>query len=192
MIIAITGGIGAGKSMVINTVKALGGYTIDVDIVNRELMNKPSYIAKIREAFPDAVVNNVIDRAKLSDIVFSDQKQLIKLNSLAHPLIIGIVMYEASQVKSQPVFVEIALLMETNMSGFFDRIWYIESDKELRVKRATNRSNISEEQVRRIMRAQAGEEAAKALATDIIINNGSEEQLWQKVQELYLSLQQSS
>lgn len=187
MMIAITGGIGSGKSMVRRIIESLGGYTIDADSVNRELMTKAPYIAKIKEFFPEAVINERIDKTKLSEIIFNDDKSLIKLNSIAHPLITGIIMYEASLIEGRHIFVEVPLLAESGMSHIFDRIWYVESDMDIRVRRVMDRSSISMEMLDKIIKAQ-GNSASKDLATDIIINNSSEECLWEKVQRLYLQL----
>lgn len=186
MIIAITGRIGAGKSMVGNIVRALGGYVIDADMINAELMTKTSYILEIKKYFPNAVTNMVIDRKKLADIVFNDKNSLIKLNSIAHPLIIGIIMYEASQVTGQNVFVEIPILLDSIVM-YFNRIWVVESDIDLRIERVFKRDNVSLERFNRINAAQ-NQTIKSDIATDIIINNGSEEKLWEEVQKLYLLL----
>jgi dephospho-CoA kinase len=184
--IAITGGIGSGKSMVGNIVGALGGYVIDTDKINRGLLVNPAYIRKLQEIFPSAVNNGVIDKAELSRIVFSDKQSLIKLNALAHPLISGIVMYEASLHSDKHVFVEIPLLKESGLKGAFDRVWYIDSIMEKRIERVLNRDGRSREEIKKIIASQSLED--KELATDIILNNGTEEQLWAEVQKLYLSL----
>lgn len=188
MIIAITGGIGAGKSIVRNILEALGAYTIDADGINRDLMKRSSYIEKVRNIFPQAVVNNKIDKKKLAEIVFNDKKSLIKLNSLAHPLITGIIMYEASLVKDQNVFVEIPLLIESGIAKVFDKIWYIDSKVDKRIERAIARDIIDKSLIDKIVALQENEIKAKELATDIIENNGTEEQLWEKVQKLYFTL----
>lgn len=187
-IIAISGGIGAGKSMVRNVLKALGAYTIDADEINRELMKKSSYIDKVREIFPDAVINNKIDKRILANIVFNDKESLIKLNSLAHPLITGIIMYEASMARERLIFVEIPLLIESGIYKVFDKIWYVDSPPHRRVERAVARGNINEELVGKIIALQENEKKAKELATDVIVNDGTEEQLWEKVQKLFFTL----
>lgn len=188
MIIAITGGIGSGKSMVRRIVEALGGYTIDADMVNKELMTKTHYINEIRKMFPKAVSNNVINKKKLAEIVFNDKDSLIKLNALAHPLIMGLIMYEANEIKVKNVFVELSLLTDNTYINSFDRIWYVESDYQLRRERALKRTNVDKELLDKIIKAQEKEINIKAIASDIITNNGSEVELWEKVQKLYLSL----
>jgi len=187
MLYAITGGIGTGKSMVRRIVQALGGYTIDADSINRELMKKPSYIEKLKLLFPQAVENGEINRQKLADRVFSDKSELIKLNSLAHPLITGLIMYEAGLVVDNDVFVEVPLLINSEVYEVFDKIWLVKADKDLRLKRVLTRDNRNPEQVKNIMLSQDNEEDIEKLASAVIENNGSEEELWGKVQKVYLS-----
>lgn len=188
MRVAITGGIGSGKSMVRNIVQSLGAYTIDADQVNRELLLMPHYIEKVRELFPEAVVNDSIDRAKLRELVFNDKEKLIKLNALAHPIIGGIIMYEAELNRDRKIFIEIPLLFESGLKEMFDRIWYVESDRDKRIDRVCKRSDISPELASKIIDLQEDSGRVKSLASDIIINNGSEESLWAEVQKLFYSL----
>lgn len=187
MVIAITGGIGSGKSKVRNIIESMGGYTIDADAINSELLLKPSYIAKIRELFSEAITNDMIDRKKLAGIIFSDEKALIKLNSLAHPLIIGIIMYEANSVTDRHVFVEIPLIKDIGMYNNFDRIWLIRADLDVRIKRVQERDRRDLDQIMQIIRAQGSDDKVSEIASEIIYND-REEKLWEEVARLYSSL----
>ena len=108
------------------------------------------------------------------------------MNALAHPLISGIVVYEASLHRDKHVFVEIPLLYESGLQSAFDRIWYVDSMMERRIERVLGRDGRSRDEIERIIASQTSNDIK--LATDVILNNGTEEQLWVEVEKLYLSL----
>ncbi|MGI6700998.1 MAG: dephospho-CoA kinase [Christensenellales bacterium] len=186
-IIAITGGIGSGKSMVRRILAALGAYTIDADKVNKELMRQPSYIAEVAKLFPQAVRNGAIDRNVLREIIFSDKEALIKMNALAHPLITGLIICEAESA-GENVFVEIPLINDTGIYKNFDGIWYVNSDLETRISRVMKRDDLDREIILKIINSQGDGENIKRMAASVIDNDFNEEKLWATVQKLYLSL----
>lgn len=187
MLIAITGGIGSGKTTVLQMIAYLGGNIINTDEINNELLIKDFYIKKIASFFPTAVVDGKIDKTKLANIVFYDKEALTKLNQLAHPLINEQVLAKAG-VLTGNVFVEIPLLIEADMQGAFDRIWLIKASADLRLKRILERSHLNEELARHIIALQGDDMLREKIATDIIINNGNNQELFNQVQKLYSEL----
>ncbi|MGI6213325.1 MAG: dephospho-CoA kinase [Christensenellales bacterium] len=187
MLIAITGGIGSGKSTVLQMVASLGGNIINADEINKELMGQDFYIEKIRALFPDAVREGTIDKAKLADTVFFDREAMRKLNELAHPLINERILQRAKEAQGM-VFVEVPLLIESNMQKQFDKVWLVKADMQLRLERIQSRSKISESMAKRIMSLQEQDTTREKYATDIIINDGDNENLFNQVKELYSNL----
>ena len=110
-----------------------------------------------------------------------------KLNDLAHPLIIAETKKRIAKMDGA-IFVEVPLLVESNMQDMFGRIWLVKASRELRLKRMLLRDTISEEYAKRIMASQATDKIRMKYATDVIENSGDENQLYNRVHELYHSL----
>ena len=85
--IAITGGIGSGKSEAIKIIKELGFPVFSCDEIYKEIIFSKEYVQRIEENFPTCVKNGIIDRKELSAIVFANREKRDLLNSLSHPLI---------------------------------------------------------------------------------------------------------
>ena len=187
MLIAITGGVGSGKSAVMEILKSFGANVLSADEVNDEIIKDPEYIEKISKLFDGVVKDGRIDRVALGKKVFYDEKAMKKLNDLAHPLIIAETKKRIAKMDGA-IFVEVPLLVESNMQDMFDRIWLVKASRELRLKRMLLRDTISEEYAKRIMAIQATDKIRMKYATDVIENSGDENQLYNRVHELYQSL----
>lgn len=187
MVIAITGGIGSGKSKVIEILETFGANVLSADQINHEIMKIPEYIQKISKNFKGVVKDGEIDRVELGKQVFSDSKLMKKLNDIAHPEIREEITKRIKAIDGT-VFVEIPLLVESNMQDNFDRIWLVRASNELRLKRITKRNLLSEEYAKKIMSSQANDKIRKEYATDIIENNGDEIELANRVEQLYKGL----
>ena len=89
IVVGLTGNIGCGKSTVSNILKKLGVSIIDADIVSREILLDTKVLNLIFDTFGNSIKNtdNTLNRKKLGDIVFNDEKELIKLNNITHPKI---------------------------------------------------------------------------------------------------------
>ncbi len=142
-VIGITGDIGAGKSTVSNYLISRGYYVIDADIIAREVADDIIIQGQLESAFPGVINGGVLDRKALGEIVFSDKKELAKLNSIMHPEIIKRIKYSARCVDKANVFIDAALLFEVGLDSICDKILYIEMDTELRLDRIIRRDNIS-------------------------------------------------
>jgi dephospho-CoA kinase len=187
MLIAITGGIGSGKSEVLKIVKKIAGNALSADEINAELFYDASYIKSLADEFPEAYANGKIDKKILSSIIFSDKNRRNTLNALAHPLIFRIVEKRAGEMKGD-VFVEVPLLAETGQKKIFDRVWLVVSDKNLRTERLKNNRKMTENDIFSVMEAQSGDGERLLIADDIIENNGKIEELEEIVMNLYLKL----
>ncbi|MEG2541428.1 MAG: dephospho-CoA kinase, partial [Clostridia bacterium] len=85
MRIAVIGGVGSGKSEVLNVARAMDIVCLSADEINAEMLTDSSYIKKIAEAFPNAVKDGKVDKGELATEIFSSHAKRQKLNSIAHP-----------------------------------------------------------------------------------------------------------
>lgn len=190
MRIAITGGIGSGKTYVANYIRSKGYIVIDTDIIARELMEKSnSNYLNIIEKFGSDILKSDgdIDRAKLRNIVFHDEKKRRLLNSITHPNIMEKALDESDGASIY--FVEVPLLFEENLESFFDQAWVVDCSEETQIKRVLKRSSLSQEEVLDIIRCQMPREERISKA-DVVINS-ERENINEYIDELLISLEKA-
>lgn len=141
--IAITGGIGSGKSTALEYVKGLGYDTFSCDEIYKQICATDEYGRALAQAFPNCVQSGEIDRQKLSALVFSDKAALKRLNELSHGRIMAALHDGISKAKTELVFAEVPLLFEGGYETGFDYVIVIMRDIEKRVKSICERNNIS-------------------------------------------------
>lgn len=157
--IAVTGGIGSGKSVVCRVLKAMGYEVFDTDSEARRIMDSDRGIHERLTAEIDslAVVGGRVDRGRISEVVFASAPKLEALNAIVH----GAVRREleawftARSGCATPVFVETAILYQSGLDRLVDRVWDIQAPEDLRVGRVIARNGLSEAAVRARIRAQA-------------------------------------
>ena len=185
--VALTGGIGSGKSTVADFLDELGAYVIDSDQLARDVVERgtPGYEA-VLAAFGDGILaNGEIDRAKLAEIVFKDATARATLESIIHPLV-----RDAAEkmVKSLPadavVINQIALLVETDGAKRFDFVITVSADEDIRRRRLIERG-MKDYEITKRLAAQVNDGAREAIAHSVIRNNGSIDELRQVVEELW-------
>jgi dephospho-CoA kinase len=180
--VAITGGIGCGKSEIMKILREMGHVTVSCDRINAELLEEPSYIASIAELFPSAVSCGRADKRILAEIIFNDAKKRKKLNDLAHPIIRE--RLEAFIAKSgADVFAEVPLLNETDLDGLFTSVWVVKADLNKRAERIALRDKISIEFAKKKIASQS-ENHVYSVATDTINNDFCLESLKDRIREL--------
>lgn len=180
MVIALAGGICSGKSVVSDILKSRGETVVSTDKINAELLEDPSYLIELARLFPTVFVGGTVDKKALRNIIFNDKNERVRLNSLAHPAILAR-MQKYAQNKRGRVFVEIPLLMESGAEKYFDKIWFVSADDDIRIARLTERDGISRDSAEKILLAQSGEARAKKIADTVIENNGTLSELENKV-----------
>ena len=188
LVIAVTGGIGAGKSTAVDMFKQYGVPVIDTDIIARQLVNSdPGVLSAIVKQFGNDILNGKLelDRSKLRKIVFNDEHKREILQNILHPLIHAQVLKELEVIHSDYCIIVIPLLTESRHSYPYDRVLLIDADESIQVERATKRDNNSAVLVEKIMSAQASREQRRALADDIIDNNGTLDELQSQVSALH-------
>ena len=176
MILAITGGIGCGKSEVLKVLANKGWEVLDADDVAHNILSDPDFIQNvIIPKFGKNVLNgNVINRKKLGQIVFSDKTLLDYLNSYMHPPIMEIIDVWISTLKESGIdgAVAIPLLFETGWLGDWDYVICISSDENI-VRERLYKRNLSDAQIdSRISNQMALSEKEKL--SDIVIKNNSD------------------
>ena len=162
--IAITGGIGSGKSTVCDIIKEQGYQVFSCDAIYKDLLYEPSYVKQIEAAFPNVVENNCINLKKLSSIVFDNTAALKRLNAIAHPAIMQTLLKQMNATTDKFVFAEVPLLFEGKFEGLFDKIIVVERDRNERISSVIKRSNLTQDEVldRMQMQFPYDTQAAKA------------------------------
>ena len=186
--IALTGGIGSGKSTVSSIFGKFGIDIIDTDEISRELTarNGPA-IGKILEVFgEDYVEDGSLNREKMRKLVFSDEPSRKKLEAILHPLIRKEAEKRIASIKSPYYVIVVPLLFETNHYGdLADRILVIDCSEALQIARTTARSKLTRDEVLAIMKNQVARPVRLAGASDVVTNEGGPEVLEMAVAGLH-------
>lgn len=145
--IAITGGIGSGKTTVSEIIERKGFPVFSCDKIYRDLFEKENFVKKIANEF-DGVVRSdgSVDRRKLSNIVFNDEIALKKLNEITHPAIMGEALFLMNNEKIS--FCEVPLLFESGFETLFDEVIIVLRNESERIKFVSKRDKISQEEVK--------------------------------------------
>lgn len=178
MVIGITGGVGSGKSTVVDyVVKATNADVILTDDLAKELTKpgKDSYIKVIKE-FGNDILNDdkTIDRVKLAKIVFNDDKKLKLLNECIHPYVCKYIEEYISHNKDKLIIIESALLFETDIYNLCDETWYICASKENKIERLKASRGYSDEKIEFIMASQKDDNFFKEKSNIVIKNDDIE------------------
>lgn len=195
--IAITGGIGSGKSMAGTLIREMGYPVFSCDEIYKEVLHSPEYIKKMEAYFPTAVTNGEIDRAKLAEIVFHDEGKRRTLNGLAHPLVMQKLRKEMDGCGNSLVFAEVPLLFEGNFEGEFDCVLVIERELSVRVQAVQERDHLEADAVKSRIQTQfdyhskEGQTRIKNCNAHVIYNNGSIKAFSKKLIAFIQSLLQS-
>ena len=186
MKIAITGGIGSGKSTVAGLLKNKGYDVFSCDEIYRELLCDERYIAEVARLFPEAVENHVINKERLSKIVFADESARKELNALAHPWIMRTLFIKMENAKGKYAFAEVPLLFEEGYEDKFDKIIVVLRDEEDRITSVMQRSGLSRQEVQNRIKVQFDYSTLnkKNLPLIILRNDVSQDELETKLSEI--------
>lgn len=182
-LIAITGGIGSGKSCVLSILNKAGYNTLSCDEITSQLYQKRKTKLLLKKLFPSAVkgfFNPKINRQEISRIVFSDKQQLALLTNAITPLVLEEVKRQAKSLDGL-VFVEVPLLFECNYQDQFDEIMVVKRSLKDRIESTKKRSNLTEEQIFDRINNQVDYESLDLNKYIIIDNHGNIEGLTDKV-----------
>lgn len=179
MKVAVTGGIGAGKSEFMRAVKELGIRTYSADEINAELLRDKRYIEKLSEAFPLAVKDGKVDKSVLREEVFSDEKKRKTLNALAHPEI----RRQIEEITGDAV-IEVPLLFESGMTDLFDRVIVVTAGEDVRINRIVSTRNISKDLAKNIIKNQTTDDERLKRADYVAINDGTLKDLYEQAKNI--------
>lgn len=195
-IVALTGGIGSGKTTVANEFAKLGIPLVDADIIARQVVEpgSPALNAILNRYGTDIIHSDgSLNRQRLREIIFSDEIEKEWLNALLHPLIHQKTQQQLQQAITPYVLWIVPLLFENNLFHLADRVLVIDVTPEEQISRTMQRDNVSKEQVSNILKAQSSRENRLAYADDVITNHNGELNISDKVAKLherYLTLAQ--
>ena len=189
IIVGLTGGIGSGKSTVINHFKELGVNCYQADIEAKELMDSDqNLINKIQNSFgEDIYINSKLDRKKLASIVFRNKKKLDLLNSIVHPSVNKHFINYCKGLNDKYIIKEVAIIFETGTQDKFDKIILVKAPKEERVIRIIKRDKCSRQDAIDRINNQI-EDEKKVAKSDFIIDNINLEDIPNKVLKIHHSI----
>lgn len=188
--IAVTGGIGSGKSTVIQILKEAGFKVLSCDKITAELYQTRKVKLLLKKMFPDAVKGYFfpkLDRKIISAAVFNDKNRLDELTSTITPLVIKEV-ERRTKTLSGTVFVEVPLLFECNYQNRFDQVWVVKRKISNRIESVKTRSGLSEEQIVSRITSQVDYDKLDLTPYIVISNDSGVDQLKNTVLKLANSI----
>ena len=180
MIIGLTGGIGSGKTAVSDSFQALGIDVVDADLASRVVVQKGKpCLLKIAQHFGEDILTKEaeLDRAKLREIIFKSEEEKNWLESLLHPAIANQIQDELNASKSPYTILVSPLLLETNQKDFCSKVLAVDVPVETQIERTLKRDGVSKEQVQAIINSQISRNDRLNLADEVIVNDGTLEDL---------------
>ncbi len=187
LLVALTGGIGSGKSLAGDFFHSLGAIVADADQFARAGLERGNVgFDEVVKRFGDLILlDGQIDRRKLADIVFSDEKARLDLQAIVHPFVKeSLAKIIAAAHENDVVIYQIPLLYETKSASRFDRVITVESDEDNRYARLREKG-MKDYEISKRMAAQATRAERESIADFILINNGDKDQLMREVENLW-------
>lgn len=180
--IAITGGIGSGKSLLCQFFREKGFAVFSCDEIYSGLLREPAYLSALSRAFPACFLGGKLQKEELARLVFSSAEEKRKLEELAHPLIMARLLQGMEEHSVS--FAEVPLLFEGGFEELFDHVVVVVRNKEERIKAISQRDRLTREQILDRMKNQCNEEIYKQKNCIIVQNDGAEEALYEEGEKL--------
>lgn len=183
MVIGLMGGVGCGKSTILGYLeKTYDACIIEADKVAKEIMNPGNEVYdEVAKAFPEVIKNGYIDRKILADIVFTDEKKLIRLNTITHPGTIKKISKMIEEAENELIVLESAILIDSGLEEYCDELWFVYCDLETRIARLINNRGYSREKCIHVMKNQPQDEEYNTFADEYIDNSYSEERTKEQI-----------
>lgn len=195
--VGLTGGIGSGKSTAAALFAGHGVPVIDADEIARQLVvpGQTAYKQVLKTFGSDVVdTGGKLDRNRLRHIVFADPEQRKRLEAILHPLVRREIQQQTQRLQTPYCIIVIPLLIEADQRDLVDRVLVIDTDETLQLQRVAARSQLTEEEIRKIIGAQLSRSERLRYADDVILNNTDLAELRASVDtfhERYLALARS-
>lgn len=189
--VGLTGGIGSGKTTVSDRFEELDAPVIDTDVLAREVVapGEPA-LEQLVDAFGRGILRDdgTLDRDRLREMVFADPSAKRSVESILHPAIRQRLRGRLKELEKNDepyCIIVVPLLVETDFRESVDRVLTVEAPRDRRIEWVIARSGLTRKQVEKIMDSQATSEERRAVAHDIIDNDGSLGDLLEKVDRLH-------
>lgn len=187
-VIGLTGNIATGKSVVRKMLEHLGAYGIDADaLAHRAVAKGGPGFAVVVQTFGEWILDDEdhIDRAKLAKVVFRDPAALRRLEAVVHPLVSQAIDILIRRAKQDVIVIEAIKLIESGLGTGCDAIWVVDASEEMQISRLRDKRGMDEATARFRTEAQAPQELKLRSANVVIKNNGSFDETWDQVQDLW-------
>jgi len=194
LIVALTGGIGSGKTMVGEIFAELGALVVDSDQLAREVVERGSkgFDLIVTEFGDEILKDGDLDRAALASLIFKDPKKRARLEEITHPLIRQSFAKIVSSAGSESIIInQIPLLVESKHDYKFDHVITISAPEKIRTERLIKRG-LTLTQIEQRMKAQATDAQREVISDTVIVNDKSEQELLAQVEKVWESLNNKS
>ncbi|MBR5388251.1 MAG: dephospho-CoA kinase [Clostridia bacterium] len=182
MKIAITGGIGSGKTVAVSALKKAGIKVVNCDEVVKKLYKNRAFLKELKKIFPDEIKGRIFlkaDKKKIAEKAFSDDKVYKLLTETVTERALSVALLRAE--KNDLSVVEVPLLFETKAEKYFDRVIVIKRDLKDRIESVKKRSDLSEEEITARIKAQFDYEKKDLSRYIVLENDRGKEELAEKV-----------
>ena len=190
LVVALTGGLGSGKSTVGQIFAQLGAIVIDSDQLARDVIERGSIgFNDVVAKFGDEILKNGdIDRQILASLIFKDPTKRAELEQITHPLIRkAFEKVVSSALPDSIVINQIPLLVESNHDYRFDHIITVSASESIRSERLIKRG-LTNEQIKQRMQAQATDQMREDIADSVVVNEKSEQEITDQVEKIWEQL----
>jgi len=189
-IVALTGGIGSGKSEASKMFSELGVPIVDLDVISHELTAEHQpLVNSIVATFGSEYMtkDGALNRVKMRQLIFNNHKALKQLNNILHPAIHQEAVHQLNKLDDAPYTILAIPLLEQDSVYLpaIDRILVVDCDESSQIERVKQRNHLGEPEIKRIIQAQPSRQTRLSMADDILENNGNLEDLRRKVSNFH-------
>lgn len=187
--IGITGGMGAGKSVISEMMRCLGIPVYDADIASKKILNSNTKVkTQLIELLGEEIFSNgQLNRPLMAQQIFNNNELLLKTNAIIHPAVFEDFIAWSETQNKEVVACETAILFESGMVSYFDSILMVSAPLEIRIERCIKRNNFTREQVLERIAKQM-DESKKIELSDFVIDNDNRKALYPQLKNFLNNL----
>lgn len=187
--IGITGGMGAGKSVISEMMRCLGIPVYDADIASKKILNSNTKVkTQLIELLGEEIFSNgQLNRPLMAQLIFNNNELLLKTNAIIHPAVFEDFIAWSEAQNKEVVACETAILFESGMVSYFDSILMISAPLEIRIERCIKRNKFTREQVLERIAKQM-DESKKIELSDFVIDNDNRKALYPQLKNFLNNL----